>query len=264
MKTSDIPPRHNKTIWYLSRVRNAESLFLVLQFIVKRYIKMLGISISRDDELLVFIERLRIYFVPLWAELDSYNGTFLKKIYEPFPEFALENCRVILDCGANIGIFTLKYALSGTNRIISIEPNPLAFNRLRKNIAANHITNVTALNMGLSSSGGTAKLHWGHSTLGGSINKQEDKSENIVDIELTTLDDIVEEYDITSVDLLKIDDEGSEHDALTAAEKTLSMTKRVILEYHSNDLKDQCKTLLVNSGFKTIHEIPEHRFYMRA
>jgi FkbM family methyltransferase len=264
VKTRDIPPRHNKTIWYLSRVRNAESLFLVLKFIVKRYIKMLGVNISRDDELLVFIERLRIYFVPLWAELDSYNGTFLKKIYEPFPEFAPENCRLILDCGANIGIFTLKYALSRTNRIISIEPNPLAFNRLKKNIAVNHVTNVTALNMGISSSGGTAKLHWGHSTLGGSINEQRDKMENSVDVELTTLDEIVEKYGIKSVDLLKIDVEGSEYNALTAAEKTLGITKRVILEYHSDDLRDQCETLLTDSGFKRIHEIPEHRFYMRA
>jgi FkbM family methyltransferase len=264
MKTRDIPPRHNKSIWYLSRVRNVESLFLVLNFIVKRYIKMLGVNIARDDEILVFIDRLKIYFVPLWAELDSYNGTFLKKIYEPFPEFAPENCRVILDCGANIGIFTIKYALCSSNRVIAIEPNPLAFNRLKKNIEANNISNVTALNTGISSSGGTAKLYWGHSTLGGSINKQKDKVENSVDIKLTTLDDIVAKYDIKSVDLLKVDVEGSEYDALTAAEKTLVITKRVILEYHSDDLRDQCETLLNDFGFKRIHEIPEHRFYTRA
>ena len=264
MRKRDIPPRHNKTIWYLSRVRNAESLFLVLKFIVKRYLRMVGLNVSRDDELLVFLDRLRIYFVPYWAELDAYNGAFQKRLYEPIADFEPKNCGVILDCGANIGVFTLKAAICGSNRVFSIEPNPLAFNRLKKNITANNIKNVTALNFGISSSGGSAKLHWGHSTLGGSINKQKDKTDNSVDIELTTLDEIIEKYDIKSVDLLKVDVEGSEYDALTAAEKTLGITKRIILEYHSDTLRDQCEILLTGIGFKRIHEIPEHRFYTRA
>lgn len=100
MRTKPIPPRHNKTIWYLSRARNPKALFIVLKFIIKRYLRMLGLRMTRD------------------------------------------------------------------------------------------------------------------------------------------------------------------YDALLGAEKTLNITKRLILEYHSDELRDRCESLLTGRCFKRINEIPEHRFYV--
>lgn len=226
---------------------------------------MLGLRMTRDDELLVFIDDLRIYFVPFWAELDSYNGIFLKKNYEPEPAFLPANCRVIFDCGANIGIYTLRAAAGGTDRVFSIEPNSLVFNRLERNIETNNITNITAINTGIGSAGGKARLYWGTSTLGGSIipdGGQDRKS--AIDVEIRTLDDIIDEYNIDSIDVMKMDVEKNEYEALLGADKTLNITKRLILEFHSDDLKNRCESLLISRGFRKVHEILEHQFYLNT
>lgn len=262
MKEKIIPPRHNKTIWYLSRAKNIKALLMVLKFIFKRYLRMVGFKTDMNGELLVFIDGLKIYFAPLWAELDSYNGIFLKKTYEPSPVFAPENCQVIFDCGANIGIYTLRAALCGNNRVFSIEPNQIVFNRLIKNIKANNLTNVVALNTGVGSAHYRAKLCWGDSTLGGSIKPDRHGEKNSIDIDITTLDDIVERYNINSIDLLKMDVEGNEYEALIGAEKTLNRTKKLILEFHSDELKNKCESLLISYGFRKVLEIPEHQFYI--
>lgn len=265
MKTKAIPPRHNKTIWYISRAKNVKAMWLVLKFILNRYLRMVGLKTTVNDELLVFIDGLKIYFAPLWAELDPYNGIFVKKTHEPFPVFVPENCQVILDCGANIGIYALRAALCGTNRVFSIEPNPLVFNRLIKNIKTNNLTNVIALNTGIGSARGKTKLYWGNSTTGGSIKLDSKlKEKNTVDIEITTLDDIVERYNINSIDIIKMDIEGSEYEALIGAKRALDITKTLILEYHSEDLKNKCESLLQSRGFKKLSEIPEHQFYINS
>lgn len=56
---------------------------------------------------------------------------------------------VVLDVGANIGIFTLKVA-KNVKRVISVKPEPQNFSILSKNIAANYLSNVTLLNLAVS------------------------------------------------------------------------------------------------------------------
>jgi FkbM family methyltransferase len=218
-----------------------------------------------NNELLVFVDKLKIYFVPSWAELDPYNGIFLKKIYEPLPAFLPENCQLIIDCGANIGIYTLKAASCSTNRVFAIEPNPLVFSRLKKNIAGNNLNNVIALNIGLGSSKHSAKLFWERSTTGGTVRPESTSKEiSSADIEISTLDEIMQVYKIDCVDLIKMDVEGNEYEALKGADNILRKTKSIILEFHSDVLKKRCEKLLMSYGFRKVYEIPEHQFYTNA
>ena len=65
-----------------------------------------------------------------------------------------------------------------------------------------------------------------------------------------TVDSFTKEEEIDSIDILKIDIEGFEAEALGGAEETLNITKRVVLEYHSPELRKQCLDILVQNGFK--------------
>ena len=56
---------------------------------------------------------------------------------------------IVLNVGANIGIFTLKVA-KNVRWVISIEPEPQTFSMLSKNIMANNLSNVTFLNLAVS------------------------------------------------------------------------------------------------------------------
>jgi Methyltransferase FkbM domain len=52
-----------------------------------------------------------------------------------------------------------------------------------------------------------------------------------------------------SIDLLKIDAEGSEVAILRGGERTLDHVQRIVLEYHSRDLLTQVREILVRNGF---------------
>jgi len=68
--------------------------------------------------------------------------------------------RVIIDIGANIGLFTLYAAREAPEaRIISIEPFPDTCQRLRNLVETNRLTDrVTILNCAVSGSSGTAAM----------------------------------------------------------------------------------------------------------
>jgi FkbM family methyltransferase len=68
-----------------------------------------------------------------------------------------------------------------------------------------------------------------------------------------SLDSFVQNEKIDAIDILKIDIEGYEAEALEGASKTLKHTKRVVLEYHSTELRMRCRKILEQNGFK-IHE----------
>lgn len=81
-----------------------------------------------------------------WPQLyDWHEIEFLKSNVKPGDVF--------LDVGANIGYYTLMLSghMSNTGRVIAIEADPGAFNRLKENIALNDIGNVTALRAGVAS-----------------------------------------------------------------------------------------------------------------
>lgn len=264
MKMDKIPDR-NKTLWYLSKTENLKDFFMVLKFIFKRYLYEIRIIKRPNDELVVNLNGLKIHFVPLWNELASYNGIFVRKLYEPNTMFAPEKCPIIFDCGANIGLYTLRAATYGTSKIFSFEPNPVVFKRLVKNIQANNFQNIIPFNMGLSSTIGRSKLSWHKKTSCGHITTNKRVTgPNVVEVELMTLDEVVQRYNINSIDLIKLDVEGSEYEALLGAKKTLSITKRLVLEFHGDELRENCEALLISSGFRKVHEIPEHQFYINS
>jgi len=49
-----------------------------------------------------------------------------------------------------------------------------------------------------------------------------------------------------------VDAEGSEVEVLRGAARTLRCTKRVILEYHSGELRDRVSSLLEAGGFRQV------------
>lgn len=263
MNILTLPSKHRK-FWYLLHAPGTGAKMNALKYIAKRFIREIGMNISLNDELLIKAGDLNIYFAPACSEIDPYNDVFLKKSYEPAPDFLPENNRIIIDCGANIGIYTLRAALCKTTRVFSIEPNPAVFMRLMKNVTTNGLSNIVPLNIGLGSTPKKTKLRWGNSTLSGRIMPDGSELGNAADVELTTLDLLAEQYNITYVDIMKMDIEGAEYDALTGAAGILDRTRRLFLEIHSTDLGRKCESLLIGKGFRKVFENTTLRFYVNT
>jgi FkbM family methyltransferase len=149
---------------------------------------------------------------------------------------------VVVDAGARIGTFTAKIsaAVGDEGRVIAIEPEPRNFACLQKNIEANRLTNVTAIQKMLWSRAQPLRLILSsnpssHSAYGDAFYGSTSES---VDVEAESLDEILEDLGIGSVDFIKMDIEGSEIEALKGMPKILqSQVQLAIAAYHPVDGK---------------------------
>jgi FkbM family methyltransferase len=145
---------------------------------------------------------------------------------------------VMVDVGANIGYFTLLAArrVGPTGRVVSIEAHPRLVEILRRNVALNgHLGTTTVHHMAAWSGPETVRIHMrkhfaANSSIGsiGDITHLAD-TEEVVDVEAKDLDS--ELGDLERIDLMKIDIEGSEVQALRGLAKTLDRNPEVTIMF---------------------------------
>jgi FkbM family methyltransferase len=141
---------------------------------------------------------------------------------------------VILDVGANVGLFTCWAAQQNPRaQIVAIEPFPRNSERLVEHVQNNGFgQRVEVVQAALSSTKGTARL----STAGEASQMFRLTSEEgvgSVEVPTLTLADIVENLKHNSIDLMKMDIEGSEYDVLLSTPASvLSRIGKISLEYH--------------------------------
>src|SRR5439155_18920994 len=70
-------------------------------------------------------------------------------------------------------------------------------------------------------------------------------------VPIRTLDDLLSDRP-QIVDLLKVDTEGAELEILQGAGAVLRRTQRVVLEFHSPELRDGCAKFLKSAGFTEV------------
>lgn len=139
---------------------------------------------------------------------------------------------VIIDCGANIGMSVLFFKFIYPHcSIIAFEPNPQAFNFLKKNIEQNNLKDVELYNSALSDKEGETDFFIGDNEsilLASTI--AERGGGKIFKIKL----DKVSNYLKDQVDLIKIDIEGSESQVLNDLVLTgkIKKSENYIIEYH--------------------------------
>jgi hypothetical protein len=118
---------------------------------------------------------------------------------------------VFFDIGANIGEFSIAIAEKiKTCRIFAFEPDPVAFECLKYNIAASKISNcVSAVNIALSDKSGFYPFYI--STKDGDSSFIEPKSfTDVINVQSSRADDFMVANKIGSISLLKMDAEGFE------------------------------------------------------
>ena len=138
-------------------------------------------------------------------------------------------CR-LLDVGAADGLFSLVFAVSRPDRsALAVDASPVAFAKLRHNIAKNHLVTVTPVECALSSEPGTLMMHyeWEHLVAGRAAGP-------VVQVEKRTGDGLCADYAFAP-DVVKIDVEGHEGDVVRGLRETILAHRPLIfLELHAD------------------------------
>src|SRR5690606_34379290 len=117
------------------------------------------------------------------------------------------------------------------SQIYAFEPIEVTFEFLKKNISRNRIRNVTAFNYGFSNKEEEKFLYYfkGGSALASIENLINHENAQKVKCTLKTIDKIMEDLKIQSLDFIKCDAEGSEIFVIQGAEETIKKFNPIIL-----------------------------------
>lgn len=157
---------------------------------------------------------------------------------------SLEN-PTIFDIGANIGTYTTWLAkFFPKGKIYCFEAQRLVFQMLCGNISINNFDNCYTYNMAVGKNNGFISVaepnYYSNEDFGiFSLieDKIKDKSGNIYNIPLITIDTFVELYNVEKVDFIKIDVEGMDLDVLQGATNIIKKYKPIIFIEHSDNRK---------------------------
>jgi FkbM family methyltransferase len=172
-------------------------------------------------------------------ELNIAKEIFIERAYSNF--FPFYEKGVILDVGAHFGYFSLFASVNAPkSKIISLEPSSDNFNVLEKNIKINKISNIQAFNLGVSDKTGETSLFISksknHSIFDSSKNRLSSCKKE--EIKVISLEDLLKKSNVSNVDFMKMDCEGSEYPLLfNTTKNTFKKIKTISLEFH--DVKDE-------------------------
>lgn len=156
--------------------------------------------------------------------LDQINND---RIYDQYFK-SIEN-GIIVDCGANIGLFSL-YAFDVNNTVYAIEPTPTHFEKLEH--LTKSFSNIKKFQQALGPENGPVTFYMcpNNSTMNSIANEYGNK----ITVDGIRLDTFLEKNGIDHVDFLKMDIEGSEMLALTKEIITnvKSKVKQWFIEVH--------------------------------
>jgi FkbM family methyltransferase len=158
------------------------------------------------------------------------------------------NPKVIIDGGANTGCYSLLVSkLMPTTSIFSFEPVKSTFEDLEKTV--NGCENITLINKGLYKDKCSKEINIYPSNTHSSlfdIKRSSDENSNKQTISLIKGDDFLNEQQINEVDLLKIDVEGAEYDALLGFEEHIKAKKIKMVQFEYGYINITTRKLLID------------------
>jgi FkbM family methyltransferase len=157
-------------------------------------------------------------------------------------EFFMKNVRAgmtAVDVGANVGYYTLLLAklVGKSGKVFAVEPDPANAALLRENVRLNGLANVEIIQKAAWSTSGFVSLHLSPDNPGGHWTGLSTRSGDTTLVEAIRLDEYLGEL-VPSVDVMKLDTEGTEYLILTGMQTLLrrSPAVKVVAEYNRHHM----------------------------
>lgn len=200
-------------------------------------IKDLVIPVPRGHERSIFAEEFTdvvLHYIVGLENIERFRIFQGEGSYENPAYVIVKRGDVVLDCGANMGLYSAVAAREG-GMVYAFEPSKFIVDKYLR-ITAEENPNISILNMALADQKGVSEFIIEEANLGHSRLKDEEgkKTEKVV---VTTIDDFVKEQKLERVDFIKADIEGAERNMLQGATWVLKYfaPKLSICTYHLPD-----------------------------
>lgn len=213
-----------------SHARCGATLFSILLFPIRRRLP----SPRNQVDLKNGISLVAPLNFPLLSIIEE---IYMDRCYEPdYVQIAADD--FIVDIGANVGVFTISVATRHPEaHLIAVEPSPQALEFLNRNVVLNGLHNVEILPYACGGENGHAVLYSRGGDELNSLYAQDSVGSffrSLCSVQVSTLDDVFERFQIGRCGFLKLDCEGAEYEILcNAHDRTLRKIMRIAMEYHT-------------------------------
>jgi FkbM family methyltransferase len=179
-----------------------------------------------------------IFFAGAFAQ---HEAAFMREFLKPGMCF--------VDVGAYWGLLTMlaSHLVGSTGRVLALEPDPTMRAKLNFNLALNRIVNVSVSPCAATDENTELTLQKGNPEHGTCTRLAQHASDNPPQLYVPgrRLDDLLDEFGVESIDLVKIDVEGAEDLVLHGMAKGLERHRyrSILLELHPTELAERSRTM---------------------
>ena len=168
----------------------------------------------------------------------EFKSIFLREHYLEGMVLPLAERPIIVDIGANIGFFSLFAASKWGGEVFAYEPVQANYQEMVGNVKANPNLVINCRSMAVSGISGPIEMFYDHTatlTTKAKACPPEHKTTRTERVMAVTLLEILETEGLQTVDLLKMDCEGSEFSILYQSRpETLRRISQIAMEVHPN------------------------------
>lgn len=159
-----------------------------------------------------------------WRRAEEYTYDIFFHDYTPVEG------DTVLELGAEYGTetVTISRLVGSSGRVIAVEANPWTCDLLRRTIEVNNLQNVTVVNAAVTGAVGDIRISDDReSTLTNSV-----LAGGGIKVEAITIDALVTRLNLARIDLLKVNIEGAERDALDSVNSSRCLIQRAVISCH--------------------------------
>lgn len=222
-----------RSIWYIKTIKNWPTIFFL------KLIRKTPTNIIFRNGLIISNEKTNCGILSIIYEIFGEEIYFKNLITKSHSD-------IIVDIGANIGIFTLFVGYKSNNKIFAIEPSTSTFKILQQNMEKNNMKTVILINKAICNiTNNKIKLfindmHWGENSIFPNI-----KTNHYELVETISLEKIIHDYEIPRIDILKVDCEGCEYDLFfNLSHKIFALIRQITMEFHIFDQEQKLRKLI--------------------